>query len=417
MSTNFKIFFHIYGVSVFLQLSQNTVIIYTIIQKTDFPYSIICNHSVIFENGGVFMSWTELLCSNLTTAEELQDYLHLGDKDYQLLLSILERFPMSVTRYYLSLIDWKDENDPIRRMCIPSIHEIDMDGSFDTSGEAGNTIMEGLQHKYRESAMILSTNQCASYCRYCFRRRMVGITDSEIALHYLDGIMDYIENHSEISNVLISGGDALLNSNRRLARYLDRLTTIDHLDFIRIGTRVPVVFPMRITDDPELLELLTYYKQRKQIYVITHFNHPREITPESTAAIRALLHIGIPVRNQTVFLHGVNDDAQVLGTLLKKLTSVGVLPYYLFQCRPVIGVKSQFQVPLKTGYSIVEAAKNMQNGVGKNFRFVLSHETGKIEILGLLEDGSMLFKYHQAKDPANAGRIFTRHLDENECWL
>ncbi|NCC42671.1 MAG: KamA family radical SAM protein [Clostridia bacterium] len=363
------------------------------------------------------MSWTQLLEQNLTTAEDLQQLLHLNMEDYQQLKKILELFPMSITRYYLSLIDWSDESDPIRRMCIPSIRETDLDGSFDTSGEASNTVVTGLQHKYAQSAMILSTNRCAMYCRHCFRKRLVGLSETEIASKYLDDILDYIEAHTEISNALISGGDAFLNSNELIKRYLDRLTAIDHIDFIRFGTRTPVVFPMRILDDPELVQMLHTYSRKKQIYVVTHFNHPREITPQSTAAVQTLLNAGIPFRNQTVLLKGVNDNPSILGILLKQLTAIGVLPYYIFQCRPVAGVKNQFQVPIKKGYSIVEEAKNMQNGIGKNFRYVLSHDTGKIEILANLSDGSTLFKYHQAKDSIDAGRLFTKELTDTQCWL
>lgn len=291
-----------------------------------------------------------------------------------------------------------------------------MDGSFDTSGEADNTVVEGMQHKYKQSAMILSTNRCAMYCRHCFRKRLVGLSDKEIA-KYFDKIMEYIEGHTEISNVLISGGDAFLNSNEVIEKYLERLCRMEHIDFIRFGTRTPVVLPMRITEDKELLDILQRYSSKKQIYVITHFNHPNEITRESKAAVQALLHVGIPVRNQAVLLKGINDSPQVLGTLLKRLTAAGVLPYYVFQCRPVSGVKNQFQVPLKQGFKIVEEAKNMQNGMGKNFRYVLSHEEGKIEILGMTAEDEMLFKYHQAKKPEDAGRLFIRHLEDTQCWL
>lgn len=362
------------------------------------------------------MNWRESLNHNLTTAEELQEYLHLGQDDLMLLQDILEQYPMSVTKYYLSLIDWTDENDPLRRMCIPSIYETDLDGSFDTSGEASNTIMEGIQHKYSKTAMILSTTQCALYCRHCFRKRMVGLSAEETAQD-LNEIFDYIETHKEINNVLISGGDAFLNSNAVLERYLSRLSKISHLDFIRFGTRTPVVFPMRITEDPKLLQMLSNYNKKKQIYVITHFNHPREITPESKAAVQSLLNVGIPVRNQTVLLKGINDDPKIMAGLLQKLTSIGILPYYIFQCRPVKGVKNQFQIPIKTGYAIVEAAKRMQNGIAKSIRYVLSHETGKIEVLGPLPDGSMAFKFHQAKTPDDIGKIFMQRLDDSQCWL
>lgn len=342
--------------------------------------------------------------------------LGLNEADSAQMARILAQFPMSVPRYYLSLINWDDENDPIRKMCIPSVRETDLSGSFDTSGEASNTVVVGMQHKYHATALILSTNRCAMYCRHCFRKRLVGLSDAEIASH-LDEMIAYIKEHKEISNVLISGGDAFLNDNEVIEEYLSRLCEIDHLDMIRFGTRVPVSFPQRVTSDPDLIALLKKYNEKKQLFVITHFNHPNEITPESTAAVRAILSAGIPIRNQTVLLHGVNDDSEVLGTLLRRLIRIGVIPYYVFQCRPVSGVKNQFSVPFLRGIQVVEGAKRMQNGQGKSLRYALSHPTGKIEILGTVGGNRMLFKYHQAKYDKDAGRMFTMDLDENQTWL
>lgn len=342
--------------------------------------------------------------------------LGLNEADSAQMARILAQFPMSVPRYYLSLINWDDENDPIRKMCIPSVRETDLSGSFDTSGEASNTVVVGMQHKYHATALILSTNRCAMYCRHCFRKRLVGLSDAEIASH-LDEMIAYIKEHKEISNVLISGGDAFLNDNEVIEEYLSRLCEIDHLDMIRFGTRVPVSFPQRVTSDPNLIALLKKYNEKKQLFVITHFNHPNEITPESTAAVRAILSAGIPIRNQTVLLHGVNDDSEVLGTLLRRLIRIGVIPYYVFQCRPVSGVKNQFSVPFLRGIQVVEGAKRMQNGQGKSLRYALSHPTGKIEILGTAGGNRMLFKYHQAKYDKDAGRMFTMDLDENQTWL
>lgn len=274
------------------------------------------------------------------------------------------------------------------------------------------------QHKYNETVLLLSTNQCAMYCRHCFRKRLVGLTEDEICSK-IGEITSYILKHPEINNVLISGGDAFMNSNETISRYLSALCSIPHLDFIRFGTRTPVVLPQRITSDSELTDLLRIYSQKKKIYVVTQFNHPKEITYESTAAVEALLTNGIPVRNQTVLLKGVNDDSSVLGQLLRQLTSIGVLPYYVFQCRPVTGVMNHFQVPLRRGYRIVQDASQMQNGQGKSFRFMMSHVSGKIEILGPLDGDheNMLFKYHQAKDPADAGRLFVQEIAEDQCWL
>ena len=342
--------------------------------------------------------------------------LGLNEADSAQMARILAQFPMSVPRYYLSLINWDDENDPIRKMCIPSVRETDLSGSFDTSGEASNTVVVGMQHKYHATALILSTNRCAMYCRHCFRKRLVGLSDAEIASH-LDEMIAYIKEHKEISNVLVSGGDAFLNDNEVIEEYLSRLCEIDHLDMIRFGTRVPVSFPQRVTSDPDLIALLKKYNEKKQLFVITHFNPPNEITPESTAAVHAILSAGIPIRNQTVLLHGVNDDSEVLGTLLRRLIRIGVIPYYVFQCRPVSGVKNQFSVPFLRGIQVVEGAKRMQNGQGKSLRYALSHPTGKIEILGTVGGNRMLFKYHQAKYDKDAGRMFTMDLDENQTWL
>lgn len=353
---------------------------------------------------------------NYTTASEISGFLGLSGEEERQMQKILDMYPMSVTPHYLSLIDWKDPDDPIRRMCIPSLTETDLSGDFDTSGEADNTVVTGMQHKYRETALILSTNRCAMYCRHCFRKRLVGLSDDEIASNFED-MMDYISVHKEISNVLVSGGDSLLLSNEMIEKYLKALTSIPHLDLIRFGTRVPVVYPERILEDTELQQIFRKYAEKKQIYIVSQFNHPRELTLESKEVIRIFMKMGIVVKNQTVLLKGVNDDPDVLGKLLKDMTAAGIVPYYIFQCRPVRGVKNQFQVPLARGAKIVDAAKNMQNGQGKCIRYCMSTPKGKIEILGKLPDGQMLFKFNQAKDAADAAKIFTMEPEENQCWI
>jgi len=363
------------------------------------------------------MTWQQDLRESITTADELKEYLKLNTNDTHKLQDILNHFPMAIPRYYLSLIDWDNPDDPILKMCVPSIQETNLDGAFDTSGEASNTVVPGLQHKYKCTTLFLSTNQCAMYCRYCFRKRLVGISEKEIGYKYFDKILDYINSHSEISNVLISGGDSFMNSNQTIEHYLKSFSEIKHLDCIRFGTRTPVSFPARITKDPELLKILKTYNDKKQIFIVTHYNHPNEITEESSLAIKLLQQAGMQILNQTVLLKGVNNDPEVLGTLLKRLTTIGVIPYYTFQCRPVSGVKNQFQVPIDQGYQIVEAAKQMQNGIAKSVRYIMSHENGKIEILGPANDGDMLFKYHQAKSPNDTSRIFGKKLADGQCWL
>ena len=356
------------------------------------------------------------LTTNITKAKELKPFIFLTAAQEAEMEKVLEQFPMAIPKYYFSLINWDNPQDPIRRMCIPSTEENDMTGTFDTSGEADNTTLPGLQHKYRETALILSTHRCAMYCRHCFRKRMVGITEDETVGNFVN-MVEYIRAHPEINNVLISGGDAFLNSNQVIEQYLNLLSDIKHLDLIRFGTRTPVVLPARIYDDLQLLESLKTHNRKKQIYVVTQFNHPNELTPEARKAVDALLNCGVIVKNQTVLLKGVNDNADTLAALLQRLTHIGVIPYYIFQCRPVSGVGSHFQVPLAEGCRLVAAAKEQQNGQGKCIRFVMSHITGKIEIFGENTDGEMIFRYHQAKYERDKGRIFSQTLADGQTWL
>lgn len=362
------------------------------------------------------MDWKSEMKECSRTLEDLGDLLRFGEADRARISAILDRAPMAVPPYYLSLIDFNDPEDPILKLAVPSLLEEDQSGSLDTSGEADNTVIAGIQHKYRETVLMLATNECAMYCRHCFRKRIVGLPDEGIAKDF-DKIAAYLHAHTEITNVLVSGGDAMMCSNERLEEILGLLAGIPHIDFVRIATRAPVTLPSRITSDIGLLDVLKRCRERKQLFVVTQFDHPREVTSEAAKAVRAILDLGIPVRNQTVLLRGVNDDVEVLASLLQKLTSIGVEPYYVFQCRPVSGVKNQFQVPLKEGVRIVEGAKALQNGIGKSFRYCMSHVTGKIEILGTLSEGPMAFKYHEAKDRKSIGRLFVREVADDQAWL
>lgn len=360
--------------------------------------------------------WKELLDNGYDDVRELAGRLHITEEELPALCKIQDMFPMFVNPYYLSLVDENDPEDPVRKLCIPADAELKAGGEMDTSGEHDNTVMTGMQHKYDATVLILSTNQCAMYCRHCFRKRLVGLSGDEIA-EYISDMAQYVREHKEINNVLVSGGDAFLNSNGTIRKYLEEFSGIEHLNLLRFGSRTPVVLPQRITTDPELVDMLTEYGKKIQIYVVTQFNHPNELTSEAREAVHTLMRAGIVVKNQTVLLKGVNDRPEVLGKLLQETTAMGIIPYYVFQCRPVTGVHSQFQVPLHEAYRIVEGAKQMQSGQGKCFRYVLSHVTGKIEILGEIGDGNMLFKYHQAKYEKDRGRIFTSKIGEGQCWL
>jgi KamA family protein len=361
------------------------------------------------------MSWKDTLQLNVDTVDELDEFIAMTAEDAVAFEAISEKFPISSTRYYLNLIDKSNPDDPIKKMCIPSANEFDLDGKFDTSGESQNTIMKGLQHKYSQTALLLSTNKCAMYCRHCFRKRIVG-TSTQETLSFIKEAVSYIKTHPEINNVLITGGDSFLLSNHLIESYLKELIEIPHLDFIRFGTRTPVVFPERISTDPELLSILETYSKIKQIYVVTQFNHPREITIQAKEAIDLLSEHHIIVNNQTVLLKGVNDDPATLASLQNLLVKNGIVPYYIFQCRPVTGVKNQFQIPLEKAYEIVSNARKLMSGHARRTKFCMSHETGKIEIIGQ-SDSNMIFKYHQSKYPENHDRIFSVNLKPNQAWL
>ncbi len=349
------------------------------------------------------------------SVEQLANYVDLSADENRQLQQVVRIHPMRVSLYYMSLINWNDPYDPIRKMAVPSSEELNIDGFYDTSGEAENTKMPGLQHKYAETALILATNRCATYCRHCFRKRLVGLPTEEIVKRFEDAA-EYIEKHKEINNVLISGGDPLVLSNEVIKTFLETLTKIDHLSFIRFGSRTPVTLPSRLSD-PELLGLFKEYSQMdKRLYIVTQFNHPKEITPQSISAANNLVNAGVLLSNQTVLLKGVNDDPETLSALLNKLVSFGVMPYYVFQCRPVKRVKSHFQIPIIKGVEIVEKAKAKCNGHSKRFRYVMSHAKGKIEIVGIL-DGEIYFKYHEAKNRNNIGVMFKRQVDEKAGWL
>ncbi len=358
---------------------------------------------------------SELLGTCIRDADTLGKRAGISEEELSVIREVAVRYPMCVTPYYLSLIDWSDPDDPIRKLSIPSAAEYSGEGTEDTSGEQSNTVSTGMQHKYSETLLVLTTNQCSMYCRHCFRKRMVGYTSEEIN-GQIEQVRSYVTEHAEVRNVLLSGGDFLVNENEIIRQYLDNLADIQTLDYIRLGTRTPVVLPERIYGDPELLEILSAYNRKKQLIVVTHYDHPREMTEESKRAVRALISAGIIVRNQTVLLKGVNDDPDVLAELMNGLISFGVTPYYLFQCRPARGVVTLFQVPIARGVEIAEAAKAKCSGQAKCFRYAMSHVTGKIEIIGPIGD-EMVFRYHQAKDRRNLGRVFKMKLTPDQCWL
>lgn len=346
---------------------------------------------------------------------DTRDVQNMSEKERAEIRTVEGRFPFKATEHYLSLIDWSDPDDPIRRIIVPRPDELDASGDLDPSRETDNTRLPGLQHKYPHTVLLLCHQVCAGACRFCFRKRVFMGGESEISPDVTDGI-DYIRRTPAVTNVLLTGGDPLLMPASRLHAILDKLRNIEHVGIIRIGSKLPAFDPDRILEDTELqAALLSHTGPKKRIYLMAHFDHPRELCDKSVAAMDCLMRLGVIPVNQCPLLAGVNDDPRTLIELFRRLSFIGVPPYYLFQCRPTAGNRS-FQVPIVRGYQIFEAAKADLSGLAKRARYVLSHASGKIEIVGV-DQQHIYMRYHRAKDPSDEGRFMVFHRDEQACWL
>lgn len=335
--------------------------------------------------------------------------------DLDELSPVTEKFAFRSNEYYLSLIDWDDPLDPLRRVVIPSCEELQVWGRLDPSNEKRFTVLPGLEHKYSPTALFIVNNVCGGICRYCFRKR-IFMKDRSEKLRDLPGALEYIKAHREITNVLLTGGDPLMSSTRRLEEIISELARIDHVHIIRIGSKIPAFNPYRIIDDPDLLEMIDKYSTtRKRIYVMTHFNHPRELTDVAIRALNLLRKAGALLCNQTPIIRGINDDPVVLQELLRKLSFLGVPPYYVFQCRPSRGNKT-YAVPVEEAYEIFERAKKGIAGLAKRARYVLSHATGKIEVVGKTTE-RIYFRYHLAAHPQDNGRFLSFRTNPDAFWF
>ncbi len=328
---------------------------------------------------------------------------------------VSERYVFRANDYYLGLIDWNDPEDPIRNLVVPSERELLPWGKLDASNEGSVTVGRGVQHKYPHTVLLLVNEICGAYCRYCFRKRLFIDGNDETSLDISAGL-DYIRAHPEVTNVLLTGGDPLIMSTRRILQIIEQLRAIPHVQIIRIGTKMPAFNPWRILDDDALVEGLGRFSTpEKRIYLMAHFDHPRELTEPALAGLDALVRAGVICVNQCPLIRGVNDDADVLAELFRKLSGAGCPQYYLFQGRPTAG-NEPYELPIVAGYDLFEAAKRQVSGLAKRVRFAMSHETGKIEIVGVDEDFIYL-RYHRAKNPANEGRFMVFHRNDSAYWL
>lgn len=330
------------------------------------------------------------------------------------LKQITDKFVFRVNDYYLNLINWDDPHDPIKKLVIPNEDELNDYGRWDASDEDTNYVAPGCQHKYTTTALLVVSEVCGAYCRYCFRKRLFR-NDVKEALIDVEPGLQYIAEHPEINNVLLTGGDPLILASRRLDMIFTRLREIDHVKIIRIGSKLPAFNPMRIYEDEELLDVIRKHSTpEKRIYIMAHINHPREITDEAYKAFQALHDAGAIVVNQTPVLKGINDDPRVLAELLDKLSWAGVTPYYFFINRPVRG-NDAFVLTLEEAYNVVEEAKALTSGLGKRVRLSMSHTAGKIEILAI-EDGKAYLKFHQSRD-GDYGKFITLDCPKDASWF
>lgn len=348
----------------------------------------------------------------ITKIEHL-DWLAPGEREA--LQAVAVKYPFRANEYYLSLIDWDDPEDPIRRIVVPHTEELEDWGDLDASEEYRYTHAPGLQHKYGETALILASEVCGAICRFCFRKRGFMKRDPGRGRD-LDAAVEYVRAHPELTNVLLTGGDPLFLPTPRLESLVRRLREIPHVKILRIGSKMLAYNPYRVLDDPSLLEMFSRYSRPgRKMYVMTHFNHPRELTEQAVSAIDLLGRSGVVVANQTPILRGVNDDAAVLTELFRKLSFAGAAPYYVFICRPTAGNR-RFAVPVERAYDLFQRAIMDCSGLAKRAKLVMSHSSGKIEVVGRTED-QIFFRYHRSADPKRESGFMVFKGNPEALWF
>ena len=304
--------------------------------------------------------WKWQLRNRVTTLKGLEEHLTLSEEERAGVLLSGNKLALAITPHFFNLIHPTDPECPIRRQVVPRVEESwdNAEEMSDPCGEDSHMPVPGLVHRYPDRVLFLVTDRCASYCRYCTRSRVVsGVGEQELHTEF-EAAFRYLEKHTEIRDVLLSGGDALLLSDNKLEALLARLRAIPHIEFLRIGSRVPIFLPQRIT--PELCAMLAKYHP---LWMSVHVNHPRELTTEVKAALERLANAGIPLGNQSVLLRGVNDDPTTYKTLVHKLLQSRVRPYYLYQCDLIKG-SSHLRTSVSAGINIIEHLRGHTTGYG-----------------------------------------------------
>jgi lysine 2,3-aminomutase len=315
------------------------------------------------------------------SVRQLRTLLPFTERDLETIGALEAEYKLAIPPYYFSLIDPADPADPIRLQSVTSPLEAENPSGYeleDPLDEDKDSPVPGLTHRYPDRVLMVTTHVCTMYCRFCTRKRTTMVRDGWDAISRDDERMiEYIRDHREVRDVVVSGGDPLSLPPNRLKYFLDHLAAIDHVDVIRLGTRVPVTLPQRVFDD-SLVEMLA---AAGKVWIQTHFNHPREITPEAARACNALLRGGMPVNNHTVLLKGVNDDLRTMKSLMRGLLRIKVRPYYIFHCDPVIGA-GHFRTSVWKGLEIMEGLRGHMSGLGVPTYVVDSpHGGGKIPLM------------------------------------
>ena len=302
--------------------------------------------------------WHWQVKNRIESLEDLKKYITLSAEEEEGVKKTLETLRMAITPYYFSLMDINDPNCPVRKQAIPSIKEIHKAEAdlLDPLHEDEDSPVPGLTHRYPDRVLLLITDMCSMYCRHCTRRRFAGASDDAMPMDRIDKAIEYIAKTPQVRDVLLSGGDALLVSDETLEYIISKLRAIPHVEIVRIGSRTPVVLPQRIT--PELVEMLKKYHP---IWLNTHFNHPKEVTPESKKACELMANAGIPLGNQSVLLRGINDCVHVMKRLVHDLVKMRVRPYYIYQCDLSMGLE-HFRTPVSKGIEIIEGLRGHTSG-------------------------------------------------------
>ena len=302
--------------------------------------------------------WKWQVKNRIETLDELKKYISLTPNEEEGVAKSLQTLRMAITPYYLSLVDPEDRNCPVRKQAIPTGLETHQSAAdlLDPLHEDEDSPVPGLTHRYPDRVLFLITDMCSMYCRHCTRRRFAGQTDSESPSARIQKAIDYIAATPQVRDVLLSGGDALMVSDKMLESIIQGLRAIPHVEIIRIGTRTPVVCPQRITED-----LVNMLKKYHPIWLNTHFNHSKEITPESTEACAKIANAGIPIGNQSVLLRGINDCVHIMKKLVQDLVKIRVRPYYIYQCDLSMGLE-HFRSPVSKGIEIIENLRGHTSG-------------------------------------------------------